>query len=63
MYCVSFVIKDWYDNMLLCRHDATFTGACFDTIDEIKEWAGKTLTGRGYITEIVDLRTGEKVEV
>lgn len=61
MYCVSYVIRDWYDNMLLCRHDASFTAACFDTIGEIKEWAYETLAGRGYITEIVDLSTGEKV--
>ena len=62
MYCVSYVVMDWWDNMLLCRHPASFTGACFDTLDGIKELAKKTLTGRGYITEIVDLQ-GKKVEL
>ena len=62
MYCVSYVIKNWYDSWLTSRHDASsFTGACFDTLAE-KEWAAKYLTGRGYITEILDLRTGERVE-
>lgn len=62
MYCVSYVVKDWYDSWLMCRHDASFTGACFDTLAEIKEWAAKNLTVRGYITEILDLRTGKRVE-
>ena len=63
MYCVSYIIKDWYDNILLCRREAAFTRLCFFTIDEIKDWAFKTLTGHGYIVEILDLNTGENVHL
>lgn len=66
MFCVKYVVKNWYDNMLLTRHDATFDGAFFDSLEEIKEWANKTLSnGRGYIVSVtlLDPNVGEPLKI
>ena len=62
MYCVRYVVKDWYDYMLGCRHDVTRDGAIFDTLDDIKKWAEEYLTN-GYICEIEDIKTGNSVDL
>lgn len=61
MYDVTFYVKEYHDHMLLCVHEQTFSGACFDTLDEIKKWAQKSLHAPDRITKIVDLRTGERI--
>lgn len=62
MLCVAFIVYDWYDNMLLCRHEASFDGAIFNTLEEIREWESLELSnGRGKVTRVVDLRTAKQV--
>ena len=60
MYEVYFYIKEYHDNMRLSVHGQTF-GACFDTIDEIKTWAKKSLHEPDHITKIIDLRTAKEI--
>ena len=62
MYEVNFVIKEYHDNLRLCVHEQTF-GACFDTIDEIKTWAQKSLHAPDRITKIIDLRTAKEISL
>ncbi len=60
MYDVTFYVKEYHDHMLLCVHEQTF-GTCFDTLDEIREWAKKSLSASDRITKIIDLRTAKEI--
>ena len=59
--CVSYIVRNWYDTMLCERHDASFTGAMFKDLDEIKEWQEKN--PEVEIFKIEDLRTGKEVVI
>ena len=59
--CVSFIVRNWYDTMLGERHDASFDGAMFKDIDEIKEWQEKNPEVEIY--KVLDLRTGKEIKI
>lgn len=63
MYDVTYVVKNRYDSWLCERRNMCFTGAIFESLEEIAKWEEKTLSnGKGYITKIVDLTTNTKIE-
>lgn len=60
MYNVTFIVRDYYDSLTCEKHDTTFSGLIFDSIEEIKIWKE---TPKIEIVKVEDLHTGEEINI
>lgn len=58
MFNVTYIIRNWYDCLLSCRHDQTFSGLICETLEEIEQF--KREEPRAEIYKITNLKTGEE---
>lgn len=61
MYIVDFYVHRFYDTMLGEYREGCFSGAVFESLEEIADWQAKNLTDEDHISTIFEVATNKVI--